>query len=85
MARRREPEAPKQARLRVSRADAREKIEAQIVKGEELISFGIGSLRELEEARDKYYSWDEYNYELLTRLFDTTTYAEEYRGEPPRV
>lgn len=55
------------AKLRVSQDEFRTELEGQIDKGEALKERNIGSTVELNEARSDYYSWDEYNRELLKR------------------
>lgn len=63
-------------KLRVSRKEARQKIEALIEKGEQLHSEEIRSDDELEKARAESKKWSKYNEALLSRLFDNTSVAE---------
>ena len=62
--------------------DAEERIKQQIQKGNELLSsIGvISSESAYAELRNQYYSWTEFNSELLRRLFTTDHYAREYEG-----
>ena len=63
-------------KLRVSREEARQQIEAQIEKGQQLHVRQIDSNDELEEARAESKKWSDYNKTLLLRLFDNTSIAE---------
>ena len=65
-----------QPKLRVSREEARQKIEAQIEKGQQLRDQSIDSDDELEEARAASEKWSAYNRTLLSSLFDNTSIAE---------
>ena len=38
----------------------------------------VNSERVLEEAKRKYFTWNDYNIELLTRMFTSKKYADEY-------
>ena len=69
---------PKLTRLICSRAEAQEKIQAQISKGQELLARQIRTEAELSKSRADRTSWSQYNHELLLRLFDNTTIADEY-------
>ncbi len=72
------PEESKQAQLRVSRSDGDQKLKAQIDKGYALLQREIGNQDQLETAKRDYYSWSEFNGELLRQLFTTEKYAVEY-------
>ena len=63
-------------KLRVSEKEARQKIEAQIEKGQQLRNKEISSDDELEKARAEIEKWSDYNKTLLLRLFDNTSIAE---------
>ena len=64
-------------KLRVSREEARQQIEAQIEKGQQLHAQQIHSDDELEEARRESRKWSDYNKTLLLKLFDNTSIAED--------
>ena len=64
-------------KLRVSREEARQQIEAQIEKGQQLHTQQINSDSELEEARRESRKWSDYNKTLLLKLFDNTSIAED--------
>src|SRR5437764_7407608 len=66
--------------LVVSREDAEAKIQARIEKGKELLNREINSWDQLEIAKKDYYTWSEYNIELLNRLFTNDSLAQEYKG-----
>ena len=62
-------EMKSQPSLVESRESARQKIKAQIVKGQELRNQKIHSEDELEKARAESKKWSEYTNQLLLRLF----------------
>jgi predicted nucleotide-binding protein len=64
--------------LRVTRAEAGEKIQAQINEGEELLAQQPRSEPELDRLREKRRIWSDYNRELLVQLFTSLAVAEEY-------
>ena len=64
-------------KLRVSREEARQKIEAQIEKGQQLHAQQINSDYELTEARRESRKWSDYNKTLLLKLFDNASIAED--------
>ena len=66
--------------LRVSRKEARQKIEAQIEKGEQLHARQINSDDELYEAGMEANNWSKYNTNLLMMLFESVTPVNEYTG-----
>ena len=63
-------------KLLVSEEEARQQIEAQIEKGQQLHVRQIDSNDELEGARAESKKWSDYNKTLLLRLFDNTSIAE---------
>lgn len=65
------------SKLRVSREEARQKIEFQIVKGQRLRNRSIDSNDGLQEAIAECRKWSKYNIVLLSRLFDNTSIAED--------
>lgn len=64
--------------LSVSREEARFRIEERIYKGKELKNSQIQDNAQLEDIRKKYYTWDEYNTDMLKRLFTTTELSDNY-------
>ena len=64
-------------KLRVSREEAHQQIEAQIEKGQQLHAQQINSDDELTEARRESRKWSDYNKTLLLKLFDNTSIAED--------
>lgn len=66
------------AMLKVLRPAAKQQIESRIEIGKGLLAAQITSSVALKEARAQYYSWSEYNTDLLRRLFTTGEYADEY-------
>ena len=63
-------------KLRVSREEARQKIEAQIEKGQRLRTWRINSDNELHKADMAAKNWSKYNEILLSQLFVDTSLAE---------
>jgi hypothetical protein len=83
MARTRTPKRPADEgppHLLVPRDQFSAELGERIASGEELAARAIGSAPELEAARSDYYTWTEYNEELLTRRFTTDGIAKEYRS-----
>ena len=64
--------------LIVPRNAAKQKIDEQIQKGRELNNLTINSQKELEASRAERSKWSSYNTELLKRIFDNTSIADEY-------
>jgi predicted nucleotide-binding protein len=77
--------------LLISREEAFEKITKRIELGNEIKSHNVTTTAEIKQARSAYYSWNEYNEELLSRMFDNSSIRDGYRksfgiahiGEPP--
>jgi len=69
-------EMKSQPSLVENRQEAFQKIQAQIVKGQELRNQTIRSEDELEKARAESEKWSEYNKQLLSRLFTDTSIAD---------
>jgi predicted nucleotide-binding protein len=67
-----------QPTLVVSRDEASAKIRTQIAKGQTLAGSGINSENELQNAENQKDRWNSYNVELLKRLFDNPSIADEY-------
>ncbi|TDV88011.1 putative nucleotide-binding protein [Halomonas alkaliantarctica] len=66
--------------LAVMQADADAKLEDRIVKGTELKSSLSSSQQTYEEVKSEFRIWDDYNEELLKRIFTTDDIADEYSG-----
>jgi len=58
--------------------EAREKLSNRIDLGKELTSRAINSKEELENVRKEYFKWNDYNTELLKRLFTSEVLSNEY-------
>lgn len=80
MARRSQPlqPPPPPPALRVPRAEAAEKIQAQINEGEALLAQQPRSELELDRLKEQRRIWSDYNRELLAQLFTSTAVADEY-------
>lgn len=68
------------AALTVNRAEAKRQLEDRIAKGDELLSAAeeVRTQEEFHDFRDRYYTWDEYNTELLRKLFTAPDESETY-------
>lgn len=77
MARRSKPPTEPPA-LRVPRAEAAEKIQAQINEGEALLAQQPCSKTELDKLEEQQRIWSDYSRGLLVQLFTTSAIAEEY-------
>ncbi|HUW94204.1 MAG TPA: nucleotide-binding protein [Anaerolineae bacterium] len=64
--------------LTVPKAEAERQITAQIDEGRQLLEGSIASKSELDQAEADYFTWDEYNTDLLRKLFDSPEPSEEY-------
>lgn len=68
--------------LIVPRDKASEQLSHRIMEGEKLVDLSSSITNDymLKSLRDDYYSWDEFNNELLGRIFSTEKYRNEYAG-----
>jgi predicted nucleotide-binding protein len=64
--------------LLIPRDEARQKIQDRIDKGKQLYARPIRSESDLELSRDERRKWSSYNVELLKRIFDNRSIADEY-------
>ena len=71
MVRQQDPSKPRRAMLQIPRVEAAKRIEAQIERGNELLSRKIEDETELEDSYHAMYIWTDYNEELLKRIVDT--------------
>ncbi|HKC64277.1 MAG TPA: hypothetical protein VKB86_11595 [Pyrinomonadaceae bacterium] len=78
MARKQTPERLLPPSLVVPRSEAATKIQAQINKGLPIRDMPIRSKEDLSKAWAEENKWSKYNSELLTRLFDNPSIAQEY-------
>lgn len=69
---------PTDPELLLTREEAALKIRERVTIGSELLSRQINNISQFEESKKDYQQWDSYNKELLTRLFTTHKYKEEY-------
>ncbi|MEA3403941.1 MAG: nucleotide-binding protein [Armatimonadota bacterium] len=65
--------------LRMPVARAKEALEAQIAKGEELLARDFSSEQQFDSVQEDYFSWSEYNKTLLETMFSDASIVEEYR------
>lgn len=74
----RSPAPPARPRLLVPRAEAAQKIQAQIDKGLDIKSRPTQSLEAIEELHPEKLNWSRFNKELLAHLFSNDYYAKQY-------
>lgn len=67
-------------KLRVSRKEANNKIQARIEKGKLLRGRQICSEDELDKARLEAENWSKYNTDLLIKLFDNSSVSNDYKS-----
>lgn len=74
------PQQPSQPplRLTVPAREARQKLAERIEKGKGFLKVQITAQGQLEQAKNEYYTWSDYNQELLKQLFTDESMAEEY-------
>ena len=64
--------------LKFSREEAASRIEDRIVKGSELKSALVNTQDSYESTKEEYRLWDDYNEEMLKRMFTTDEVSKEY-------
>lgn len=64
--------------LKVSQDDARTRLVERIAKGRDLKTRSIESAEDFETLNGDYKKWDSFNVELLSRMFTTDEFSEEY-------
>jgi len=65
--------------LLISKEEAIEKISKQIERGSQFKNSEITSMAELKNAQRAFYTWNDFNEELLTRMFDNPSIRDGYR------
>lgn len=71
------PPKPPDAELKVTRDEARQKIEERIKEGEQLVNRQVGQVG-FDEYAERIQRWGTYNIALLNSLFTTDQYSKEY-------
>lgn len=69
-------------KLRMSKEEVEEKIQARIEKGQQLHDQQIDSKDQLDRAKADFRKWSNYNSTLLSKLFDNSSIVKEYDGIP---
>jgi hypothetical protein len=69
--------------LAISRDEAERQIAERIKRGEDLKSRPMQNQPQFEEVQNQYWTWNEYNTEMLRQMFTTAKVAEEYDSHPP--
>lgn len=65
-------------KLLIPRLEAENQIATQIEKGKRLVARPIQSENDLKKATAQYEQWDDYNTDMLRKLFDSSEVAEQY-------
>lgn len=78
-----QPQIP--VELLVPISEAKSKLEERIEKGAELKKQQAITTDELDALRKLYYKWNDFNCELLKRLFTTEKLADEYSRYGPMI
>ena len=73
-----QPTVSERGRLLASRSQFGTELRERIERGSELRDQAIASVADLKQARDNYYTWNEYNTQLLKRRFSTDELTDEY-------
>ncbi len=74
------PVVPPDSNLIIPRSEAEKRLRDRIVAGKELLERKIHNERDLESSRAERIKWNDYNEELLKRIFDSAAIYEKYRG-----
>ncbi|MHB1851716.1 MAG: TIR domain-containing protein [Acidimicrobiales bacterium] len=69
---------PEEPRLQVARAEARRSLDERIEIGQQMLDRPVNSARGIDELKNDFRTWHDYNERLLQRLFTTTALADEY-------
>jgi predicted nucleotide-binding protein len=78
MAKPKPPDDSSPGRLLVSPSQFSAELKERIDRGAELLGVEVGSAAEYPALRDDYYTWDEYNTQLLRRRFSSDELVREY-------
>jgi predicted nucleotide-binding protein len=79
MAKQKTPTAPREStRLLISRNEATKQLDERVQCGQELLKRQIRAERDFDACNADFESWDEYNVEMLSRMFSAPVYGEEY-------
>jgi predicted nucleotide-binding protein len=69
---------PEEPRLQVARAEARRSLNERIEIGQQMLDRPVNSAQGVDELKNDFRTWHDYNERLLQRLFTTTALADEY-------
>ena len=69
---------PEEPKLQVARAEARRSLDERIELGQQMLDRQINSVQAIDELKNDFRTWHDYNKRLLQRLFMTTALADEY-------
>ena len=73
------PVVPPDPNLIIPRSEAEKRLRGRIVAGEELLDLKIHNENDLESSRAERAKWNDYNEELLKRMFDSAAIYEKYK------
>ena len=67
-------------KLLVARSEAEARLTERIEKGKELAERTIQSESELKQAQNDFFTWSDFNVELLRRIFTTSEFSDRYNS-----
>jgi predicted nucleotide-binding protein len=69
---------PEEPKLQVARVEAHQRLDERIQLGKQMLNRQINSTQGVDELKNDFRTWHDYNKQLLKRLFTTTQPADEY-------
>jgi len=69
---------PGEPKLQVARVEARQSLDERIELGRQMLDRQVNAAQGVDELKNDFHSWHDYNERLLQRLFTTTALADEY-------
>ena len=69
---------PEQPKLQVARVEARRSLDERIEIGQQMLDRQVNTAQGVDELKNDFHTWHDYNERLLQRLFTTTALADEY-------
>lgn len=80
MAKKTTPVKPSPPELVISRIDATQKLNDRIDQGEKFKNEDVRNYEAFEKLEKVYNIWDDYNFELLQRIFSNDSFAQRYQA-----
>lgn len=69
---------PEEPQLQVARVEARRSLDERIEFGRQMLDRQVNSVQGVDELKNEFRIWHDYNKRLLQRLFTTTALVDEY-------